>query len=77
MDFWLAEPDPPSKNGIQMGGPGSDLMRHYRGSLRGALVFVKRRKCDLIMKSAILIQWDLPEARGKHREASTALGVSA
>ena len=32
VDKWLAEPDPPSKNGIRMGGPGSDLMGHYQGA---------------------------------------------
>jgi hypothetical protein len=38
VDKWLAEPDPPSKNGIRMGGPGSDL---YRG-LSGGLVELDR-----------------------------------
>ena len=32
VDNSLAEPDPPSKNGIRMGGPGSDLMGDYQGS---------------------------------------------
>jgi hypothetical protein len=32
VDKSLAEPDPPSKYGIRMGGPGSDLMGHYQGA---------------------------------------------
>jgi hypothetical protein len=32
VDKWLAEPDPPSKNGIWTGGPRPDLMRYYQGA---------------------------------------------
>ena len=28
----LADPDPPSKNGIRTGGPQADLTQHYRGT---------------------------------------------